>query len=168
MSTTSFKYFSRLPVELQVKIWNETIGRPRIHVLRPAPADIFHWNQDFACPIYQAIDMTTNKPLEEDPLGRLKPILTCTFAHEVLCRNLVKGDLSLFRPGVQAGSNIPLTPEAQASIATANAWAHLVEAKYAYFRLVVESFNRDLTSERRLAMRIDSTQHNVATLFEEV
>lgn len=52
MSNASFTGFSQLPTELQLKVWEKSIGRTRIHVLHPAPFDVFHWYQDFACPLY--------------------------------------------------------------------------------------------------------------------
>ncbi|RYC54219.1 hypothetical protein CHU98_g11987 [Xylaria longipes] len=107
MSTASFTIFSRLPTNIQQKIWEYASGS-LIHVLRPAPADIFHWAQDFACPIYQAIDAGTNKPLEDVPLNCPAPISSCTFARNVLRQKLMDADLSLFDPDVlQLGGDIP-------------------------------------------------------------
>ncbi|KAJ2985954.1 hypothetical protein NUW58_g5263 [Xylaria curta] len=107
MSTTSFTYFSHFPPELQLEVWRQVVGPPQIHILRPAPADVFHWVQDFACPIYQAIYAGTNKPVEGDPSKRDSPLFACKAANDALKDKLMKVDLSIFGPGRQVGSYTP-------------------------------------------------------------
>ncbi|KAI0811492.1 hypothetical protein GGR55DRAFT_643339 [Xylaria sp. FL0064] len=44
-----------LPKALQAEIKDHCQGSRRIHVLYPAPNELFQWYQDFACPRYRYV-----------------------------------------------------------------------------------------------------------------
>ncbi|KAI1756343.1 hypothetical protein F4782DRAFT_550184 [Xylaria castorea] len=136
----------RLPAEFQQMAWEHIVG-PRIHVLRPAPADVFHWLQDFACPIYQALDAETN----EDVTLRIPP---STIARIVRSWKLVKGNLSLLHPSLHMGREIPSTDADVLYIKyVAERMGRVVTALTGYPELV-NAINLYLVSEEKLSSNL--------------
>ncbi|KAI0399819.1 hypothetical protein F4802DRAFT_620776 [Xylaria palmicola] len=111
MSSTSFTLFPRFPAELQLEVWEQSLGPPRIHMLLPAPETCYHWLQDFACPVHQVIDPTTGAEVKERPLERFTAASACKIAHDVIAPKSLRVTLSHFDPRIQPGSLIPTQPE---------------------------------------------------------
>ncbi|KAI0855242.1 hypothetical protein F4860DRAFT_520046 [Xylaria cubensis] len=131
----------------EMMLWEHTRG-PRIHVLRPAPDDVYHWLQDFACPIYQALDAETNEWISPNNPPR---VTSSTIIHNVLHKKLVQANLSLLDPNVHMGRQISTHADEQEIRFIAQRIRRIVDSlRHAYLEFV-NDINAYMASEEEFS-----------------
>ncbi|TRX97232.1 hypothetical protein FHL15_002026 [Xylaria flabelliformis] len=145
----------RLPYfQGEMMLWQH-IGGPRIHVLRPAPDDVFHWLQDFACPIYQTLYAKTNECISPNSPP---PVTSSEIIIDGLHRKLVKADLSLLNPDVHMGRRISSHADEQDIRFIAQRIGRIVKSlRHAYPRYV-HDINAYMASEEEFSSNFDLVQ----------
>ncbi|KAI0554444.1 hypothetical protein F4679DRAFT_596413, partial [Xylaria curta] len=131
----------------------------RIHILRPAPADVFHWLQDFACPIYQAIEAETNECVPPSDPASVWPYMTI---RNVLHGGLVMAHLSLLDPAVLMGRQV--FEEALRIPLVAHRMNYIVMSLRDVYPKFVHDIDAGLASEEELSGKFDQVR-NLAMNF---